>query len=120
MNEDFYTFSTYIKNEDNIITASMEDYIEMIYRLSNGEGVTRVSSLSQALNVQAPSTSKMMKKLSELGMVNYEPYGYIELTNLGNNYGVFLMNRHKTIEKFFSFLGVKHSILETTEKIEHL
>lgn len=30
----FYTFNEYMKKEDNSLTASMEDYLEMIYRLS--------------------------------------------------------------------------------------
>ena len=55
----FYTFNTYLNN--NLITASMEDYIEMIYRLSLDQGYTRVSELSHSLNVTAPSTNNMVK-----------------------------------------------------------
>ncbi|MDV3427800.1 MAG: Fur family transcriptional regulator, partial [Bacillota bacterium] len=35
---DFYTFNEYMKKEDNSLTASMEDYLEMIYRLSLNTG----------------------------------------------------------------------------------
>ena len=67
MKSNFYTFNTYLKNEENLITATMEDYIEMIYRLSEKEGFTRVGDLSKALNVQPPSISKMIKKAGNAG-----------------------------------------------------
>ena len=107
MKSNFYTFNTYLKNEENLITATMEDYIEMIYRLSEKEGFTRVGDLSKALNVQPPSISKMIKRLVMLDMTISPKYGYIKLTEVGKEYGLYLLNRHKTIEKFLSLIGVK-------------
>ena len=65
MNEEFYTLKGYkIKNEE-VMSSSMEDYIEMIFRLSEKSDEIRVSDLSQALNVQPPSTTKMIRRLSK-------------------------------------------------------
>lgn len=114
----FYTFNTYLNN--NLITASMEDYIEMIYRLSLDQGYTRVSELSHSLNVTAPSTNNMVKKLCALKLIEYEKYSTIKLTTSGKHYGKYLYERHNIIFKFLSILGVKDSILEETEKIEHV
>ena len=61
----------------------MEDYIEMIYRLSHDKGFTRVGDLSKELNVKPASTTKMIRKLNELSLVIYERYGYIRLTEDG-------------------------------------
>ena len=55
---DFYTFNEYMKKEDNCLTASMEDYLEMIYRLSLNTGFTRIHELSNVLNVKPPSATK--------------------------------------------------------------
>jgi Mn-dependent DtxR family transcriptional regulator len=118
-NDDFYTFNGYIKKDDNLLTASMEDYVEMIYRLSAEKGFTRINDLSTALNVQPPSATKMVQRLAELKLANYEKYGYIELTELGKKIGEELLNRHNVIEEFLGLLGVSTSILEETEKIEH-
>ena len=63
MKKDFYTFREYMKNVDKLLTASMEDYLEMIYRLSYDNGFTRIHELSSALNVQPPSATKMVQKL---------------------------------------------------------
>lgn len=118
--EDFYTFSSYLKNDNGLITASMEDYIEMIFRLSQVDNFTRVSDLSRALNVQPASITKMIKRLDELNLVTYERYGYVKLTPTGKEYGSYLLKRHNTIQKFLEILGVKQTLLEETEKIEHV
>lgn len=97
----------------------MEDYLEMAYRLSKGKGYTRIGDLANALNVQPPSVSKMVQKLAELSYLKYEKYGLVELTEDGKQIGYYLLNRHETIEKFLRLIGVKNSILEETEKIEH-
>lgn len=118
-NKDFYTFSEYMKKEEDNLTASMEDYLEMIYRLSEKTGFTRIHDLAEALNVQPPSATKMVQKLSEMKLINYEKYGIIILTEEGKDLGKFLLNRHNTIEGFLRILGVSDNVLEETEKIEH-
>jgi Mn-dependent DtxR family transcriptional regulator len=117
--EDFFTFSEYMKRECDTLTASMEDYLEMIYRLSEQIGFTRIHELAKALNVQPPSATKMVQKLAELKFVNYEKYGIIILTESGKSMGKYLLKRHNVIEGFFKVLGISDSVLEQTEKVEH-
>lgn len=117
--EEFFTFRELMKRDDDILTASMEDYLEMVYRLSRDSGFTRVNELASALNVQPPSVSKMIQKLAEQGMVNYEKYGHIILTREGNKLGKELLYRHQVVEEFLRILGVTEGLLEQTEKIEH-
>ncbi|MFT5876145.1 MAG: Mn-dependent DtxR family transcriptional regulator [Clostridium sp.] len=117
---DFYTFNEYMKKEDNLLTASMEDYLEMIYRLSFDTGFTRIHELSDALNVQPPSATKMVQKLAELKLLNYKKYGILILEEDGKKLGEALLNRHNIIESFLRILDVSESeVLEETEKIEH-
>lgn len=117
--EDFFTFSEYMKKEYDTLTASMEDYLEMIYRLSEQIGFTRIHELAKALNVQPPSATKMVQKLAELKFVNYEKYGIIILTESGKSMGKYLLKRHNIIEGFFKVLGISDNVLEQTEKVEH-
>lgn len=120
-NNNFYTFSEYMKKDDSFLTASMEDYLEMIYRLSSETGFTRISALSKALNVQPPSTTKMVQHLANLQLVNYEKYGVILLTDKGKELGSKLLNRHTIIESFMKIIGGDNEkSLEETEIIEHV
>lgn len=120
MKEDFFTFSEYIKKDQRLLTPSMEDYVEMIYRLSRENGYTRINELSNALNVQPPSVTRMVQKLAEIHLVNYERYGVITLTESGRLKGSMLLMRHNIVESFLRSIGVTEGILEETEKIEHI
>jgi len=117
----FHTVRGYQLLEQNkkILTSAMEDYLEMIYRLSLTDGYVRINSLSELLNVQASSATKMVQKLSDLGMVDYKKYGVISLTETGNEIGRFLLQRHHIVESFLKLLGVSHSLLIETELMEH-
>lgn len=119
--DNFYTFNEYMKKDDNSLTASMEDYIEMIYRLSVSNGFTRIVELSQALNIQPSSATKMVQRLAEMGYIKYEKYGFLKLEEKGKEAGAWLLKRHMIIEKFMRIIGVDDSeVLEETEKIEHM
>ncbi|MDD2373615.1 MAG: transcriptional regulator MntR [Syntrophomonadaceae bacterium] len=107
------------QQETKTITASMEDYLEMIYRLARDKGYTRIGDLATALNVQPPSASKMVQKLAEMGYLQFEKYGVIELSKKGREHGQYLLKRHETLERFLAIIGVKEQLLEETEKIEH-
>ncbi|HCR44110.1 MAG TPA: DtxR family transcriptional regulator [Ruminococcaceae bacterium] len=100
------------------VTSSMEDYLEMIYRICLKKGYARVGMLSSMLNVKPSSASKMIFKLSGTGYIKYDRYGIIMLTDKGGAYGKYLLQRHNIIENFLSFLGSGDAFKET-ELIEH-
>lgn len=117
--DEYYTLRGYkIKNEE-VLSSSMEDYIEMIYRISKNSDEVRVNDLSEALNVQPPSTTKMIKRLANEGYVYYEKYGLIKLTDKGNDIGEYLLKRHKSVYEFLKKIGIENDLLEQTEKLEH-
>ncbi|NLK28002.1 MAG: transcriptional regulator MntR [Clostridiales bacterium] len=116
---EFYTFREYMRKDPDLLTPSAEDYMEMIYRLANENGFTRVNDLAFALNVQPPSVTKMIQKLSDLKLIKYERYGVIMLEESGVKIGKMLLQRHNLVERFLKFLNVTDKVLEETEKIEH-
>ncbi len=117
----FHTVRGYqlLVQDRNTLTSAMEDYLEMIYRHSLGEGYIRVNTLSEKLSVKPSSATKMVQKLAGLGLLHYEKYGIILLTEKGREIGKFLLNRHNVIETFLKTIGVEDNILAETELIEH-
>ena len=110
-----------MKKEEHLLSASMEDYLEMIYRLSKDMGFTRINELSEALNVQPPSATRMVQKLGLMNLLQYEKYGVILLRAEGKRLGELLLERHNMIESFFRLIGIKEErILAETEKVEHM
>jgi len=117
--QEFYTFSEYMRKDQEQLSPSAEDYLEMIYRLSQKQGFTRVNDLAGALNVQPPSVTKMVQKLAEMDLIDYEKYGVIVLKKNGHELGKALLYRHNLIESFLKLLNITEGILTETEKMEH-
>jgi Mn-dependent DtxR family transcriptional regulator len=122
MEKNFHTARGYenINLTRKLLTPSMEDYLEMIYRCSMEEKVVRLNKIAQMLNVRDSSASRMMKKFGELSLIKYERYGVIILTEEGTNIGKYLLERHNVVKKFLEYLECKQDILEETELIEHI
>lgn len=116
--DDFYTLSGYRKMESGKLTTAMEDYLEMIFRLS-GDGGVRVGELSEHLHVKPSSASKMISHLAEKGLVDAEKYGRVRLSEKGRVAGAYLIRRHETVHRFLCALNGTSNELEEAEKIEH-
>ncbi|MEN8078312.1 metal-dependent transcriptional regulator [Clostridioides difficile] len=109
-----------INSTKNLLTPSMEDYLEMIYRCTLKNTYTRLNQIAQMLNVKDSSASKMMQKLGNLSLIKYQKYGLIVLTEKGREIGSFLYKRHNIIETFLKNLSQKNDVLIETELIEHV
>ncbi len=117
---EFHTVRGYqlINQQGDTLTPAMEDYLEMAYRLCMQEQYTRIGRLSQLLHVKPSSASKMIFKLSQLGLLKYERYEIIFLTPSGKEIGAALLRRHNTVQAFLELVK-SDDPLEETELIEH-
>ena len=118
-NDKFYTLKGYALLENNAITTSMEDYLEMIYRIHLTGETVRVGTLAQSLHVKPSSATKMVENLKRHGLVMSEKYGYIKLTDAGCALGQYLIFRHETLHRLLCFINQSDNELEQVEKIEH-
>lgn len=116
----FYTQSGYEKKATHPLTPAAEDYLEMIYRLSEaGTLPVRIKDLSDYLHVTPSSASRMASFMSGHGYINFKRYGYITLTTDGLGTGEYLIRRHNIVKDFLCELKGTNDELEETEKIEH-
>lgn len=115
----FHTLKGYQQNSSNLLTPSMEDYLEMIYRLLQKDSVVRIGELSKNLNVKPSSSTKIVQHLKEKGFITYQQYGYINLTEQGKEMGNYLYKRHGILHDFFCTLNHSTNELEQVEMVEH-
>lgn len=116
---EFHTLKGYQINRESGLTASMEDYLEMICRLIRQGARVRVGELSEKLHVKPSSVSKMIRHLNDAGYIDSEKYGYIRLTEKGEKQGEYLLYRHDVLHKFLCLINGTENELEQVEKIEH-
>lgn len=115
----FYTLKGYQLIESDALTPAMQDYLEMIYRLSAENSIVRISTLAAELHVRPSSASKMASNLAEAGYILFSRYGYIRLAEKGQETGHYLLHRHEVIHRFLCLVNRTADELRQTEKIEH-
>lgn len=118
-NSGFYTLKGYLMKENGQISSAIEDYLEMIARLSRSGSSVRVGDLAGKLHVKASSATKMVQQLTQAGYLVSEKYGDIALTDKGALEGSYLLYRHDVLQAFLCAVNHTDSELELVEKIEH-
>lgn len=68
-----------------MISKSSEEYLKTMYILKKQNGKIRVTDVADKMNCTKPSVNKAIYNLKDSGMLNYESYGTIELTEEGEN-----------------------------------
>ncbi|MGA7329017.1 MAG: manganese-binding transcriptional regulator MntR [Rhodomicrobium sp.] len=98
----------------------VEDYVELIDDLISATGEARQVDIAERLGVAQPTVAKMLKRLTEEGLVSQQPYRAILLTEIGQQLAKNSRERHRTVETFLLSLGVSaETARRDAEGIEH-
>ncbi|AWN36988.1 manganese-binding transcriptional regulator MntR [Methylobacterium radiodurans] len=97
-----------------------EDYVELIADLIGDGGEARQVDIAARLGVAQPTVAKMLKRLSEDGLVQQRPYRGVFLTEAGRILADQARERHQVVERFLCALGVSpETARRDAEGIEH-
>lgn len=66
-----------------MVSKALEEYLKTMYVLQIKNKEIRVTDIAEQMNCSKPSVNKAINNLKENGLVNYETYGKIELTEKG-------------------------------------
>ncbi|MDO5470862.1 MAG: metal-dependent transcriptional regulator [Akkermansia sp.] len=84
------------------IGRSGEDYLEAIGHLCHKNGSAQVSDIAQMLHVKKPSVTAAMRKLADLGLIEYHQYAPITLTREGERYAEQVIYSHTILLRFMT------------------
>jgi DtxR family transcriptional regulator, Mn-dependent transcriptional regulator len=104
-----------------VYTASVEDCLKAVYELERSGTAVSTTDLANRLGVAPPSVTGMMRRLSDSGLVEYEPYHGARLTNEGQRVALRTLRRHRVLETYLSrALGIPWDrVHEEAERLEH-
>jgi len=103
-----------------MITESVEEYLEAIYRLGEREEAATTTSVAKELKVAPASATQMLKKLAKQGYLKYKPYRGVTLTLKGEKIGKEILRKHRVMEKFLDTLGLpKSRVHKDACELEH-
>lgn len=107
--------------ENGELTQALEMYVKTIHELEDEFGAVASSDIAEKLAVKAPSVTSALQKLDSLGMVEYQRYQHVKLTQKGREIAEMLDRRNRTIRDFLILIGVDEEIaMSDACEIEHI
>ncbi|MBL8824488.1 MAG: metal-dependent transcriptional regulator [Planctomycetia bacterium] len=79
---------------------AVQDYLKTLHRLGGAERLVSPVDIAVRLDVRAPSVTGMLKRLSELGYIQYESGKGARLTAFGTIEARRVIRRHRLVELF--------------------
>ncbi len=103
------------------LSRSVEDYLKVIYSLTEEGKAASTSAVAQALDVQPASVTGMVKRLAEAGYVEHVPYRGVRLTAEGRAQALGVVRRHRILETYLlQRLGYAwDDVHDEAERLEH-
>ena len=80
------------------LTGPVEDYLKAIYALGRGTGAVATNDIAQRLLIAPASVSGMVRRLADQGLLSYERYHGVKLTDRGRRAALRTLRRHRIIE----------------------
>jgi Mn-dependent DtxR family transcriptional regulator len=102
-----------------MLSPSLEDYLEEIYRFSLSLDIVRVTDISKKLHVALPSVTKALYKLRDESYIDYQRYGEIRLTEKGKEFGCYLVARNQLLQEFLALINSNCSFAAEAAAMEH-
>lgn len=94
-----------------VLSNSLEEYLKTIYLLENSEHQVRVTDIAKKLNCTKPSVNRALKVLKENNFIEYEAYGDINLTPIGQKEAKQILRKYDILKLFLV------EVLEVNESI---
>jgi DtxR family transcriptional regulator, Mn-dependent transcriptional regulator len=108
--------------ENRSPSSSVGDYLKAVWELAvDSGGAASTKSVATRLSVSSASVTNMFARIQEMGLVRYERYRGVTLTERGRKEALRLVRRHRLIETFLlEHLGYDwQEVHEEAERLEH-
>jgi len=102
-----------------MLSPSLEDYLEELYKLYIKKDVIKIRDIAAKLGVSSPSVVKALKKLHNENYIIYQRYKKVGLTEKGIELGKSLVNRNNILQEFLIIIDSKCNPAEEAEAMEH-
>jgi DtxR family Mn-dependent transcriptional regulator len=97
---------------DEKVTKRNEDLLEVIDEISQEKGYAKSRDIAAALHITPATVTDGFKRLHEAGLVNYEPYGGVTLTDEGRCIAQRTRRSHEVLRKLLTLLGVRDDVAD--------
>jgi len=82
------------------LSATLEDYLGVVLKFQREKRFARVSDVASALGVAKSAVTAALQSLASKGLINYQPYEPVTLTDEGEQRAEEILLRHRIILDF--------------------
>jgi DtxR family Mn-dependent transcriptional regulator len=100
-----------------------ENYLKAIFHLAlKHDNEINTTDIANALSVKMSSVNNMVKKMAEQGLLNYEKYKPLRITEKGKKEAALIIRKHRLTEMYLvEKMGIGwEEVHEIAEQIEHI
>ncbi|MGB3801369.1 MAG: metal-dependent transcriptional regulator [Lewinella sp.] len=103
-------------------TPTVENYLKAILGLTKNSGAVTISDLSAELGVSKPTANNMIRRLSDRGLIHYQKYRPLQLTDEGRRQAGLVVRKHRLTEMYLvEKMGFGwEEVHPIAEQIEHI
>ncbi len=87
-------------DDNEKVSANIGDYLKIIYQLGGDEELIKTTSIAKRLSIAPGSVTQMLKKMDNLGFVEYFQYKGVKLTEKGLKLAKKVTRKHRLLERF--------------------
>ena len=104
------------------LSRRLEDYLEAVGDLVQAKGSARVRDIAARTGVSMPTVTTSLRQLAKAGLVHYDPYELVTLTDRGQELSQGIRGRHDALADFLeSVLGMDGATAqENACRMEHV
>jgi DtxR family Mn-dependent transcriptional regulator len=106
-----------------MLSFAEENYLKTIYHLSEEtEGAVTTNAIADSLNTKAASVTDMIKKLSNKGVLSYQKYRGVHVSESGKKAALQVIRKHRLWETFLvdKLKFNWDEVHEVAEQLEHI
>ena len=105
-----------------IATATMQDYLKVLFRLEKTQRPVPTSALADALSVSPSAVTAMSCKLHVAGLVRYAAYQGMALTLIGRAEALRVLRAHRLVEVMMvEWMGYGwEDVEDEADRLEHV
>jgi DtxR family Mn-dependent transcriptional regulator len=85
-----------------VVSPTIEEYLESIYRLEEKKGSAKTGDLAKELNVALGTITNTIESMEKQNLITHKPYKGVNLTKKGRKIALDVVRRHRLSERLLT------------------
>jgi DtxR family Mn-dependent transcriptional regulator len=109
------------ENSELLKSESVQNFLKSVYALQQSMARVSTNAMADLRGISAPSVTDMAQRLEEAGLIDYQKYRGMGLTDAGERAALVIIRRHRLIELYLveELSYDLHEVHDEADRLEH-